>query len=493
MSKSKSADNEKRFKILLFSPALFTSERYGELAKVGPTCEPLGLAYLASVLREKNYDVTLIDAEPLRFTSSDLKSHLKHHQYDFIGMGFMTPMYLCAKDVIKIIKKTAPKSKLIVGGPHITQMPALTMKENHSIDFGVIGEGEITLVELLDAIINKKDFGTVQGIIYRKGGDLKMTLPRPFINDLDSIPMPARDMLPMEKYVPTPTYYRKLPSYIMLISRGCPYRCVYCSKIFGSTIRYHSVKRIIEEMEELISVYGAKEIIFRDDTFTVNKKLIANLCHEIIKKNIHKKISWMCMTRVNLVDEHILRLMKKAGCWSIHFGVESGTQRLLDLIQKGITLEQVRSAFRLTRKIGIQTKAFFMLGLPTETVEESLATIRFAREIDPDGVQFTITVPYPGTKLYEIAKNDGTLKSFKWEDYQTWAGWTNKHLVYIASNRQEQELKDLQKRALIDFYLRPKIIFRIIKNNLRSYSAFEKMMYGGFTLLKNKIRIFGSR
>jgi radical SAM superfamily enzyme YgiQ (UPF0313 family) len=253
-------------------------------------------------------------------------------------------------------------------------------------------------------------------------------------------------------------------------------------------IRYHSVKRIIEEMEELIDKYGAKEIIFRDDTFTVNKKLIADLCNEMLRRGINKKISWMCMTRVNLVDEKLLRLMKKAGCWSIHFGVESGTQRLLDLIQKGITIAQIRTAFRLTRKVGIQTKAFFMLGLPTETVEESLATIRFAREIDPDGVQFTITVPYPGTKLYELAKNDGTLKSFKWEDYQTWAGWTNKHLVYLANNRNEEELKALQKKALIDFYLRPTIIFRLLKNNLRSFSAFQKMLYGGFTLLKNKIK-----
>ena len=191
------------------------------------------------------------------------------------------------------------------------------------------------------------------------------------------------------------------------------------------------------------------------------------------------------MTRVNLVDFELLKLMKKAGCWSIHYGVESGSQRLLDLIEKGITIEQVRNAFRWTKEAGIETKAFFMLGLPSETREESLQTIRFSREIGADWIQVTITVPYPGTKLYETAKKDGTLKSFNWEDYQTWAGWSDKDLVFVPKNRNQKELKELQKLAMRQFYLRPKFIFSQILN-IKSLGQLKTYFNGALALISSK-------
>lgn len=477
----------KKNKILLFAPALFTSQRYGDLAKVGPTCEPLGLAYLASALRASQYSVSLIDGEPLKFTNKDLINHLKSNKYDFIGIGFMTPQYLCAKDIIQSIRKEFPELAIIAGGPHITIMPKQTMQEIPEIDYGVLGESEKTIVELLDAINTNRKLERVDGIVFRKSGSLIMSSPRAFECDLDRISLPARDLLPMSKYTPAPTYYKKLPSFMIITSRGCPFRCVYCSKIFGNSYRHHSVKRVLQEMNVLIKKHGAKDIIFRDDTFTIDRAFVINLCSEIIRQVINKKINWMCMTRVNLVDFELLKAMKKAGCWSIHFGVESGSQRLLNLIQKDITLDQIKRAFKAARRAGIQTKAFFMLGLPTETRADSLATIQFAKELDPDAVQFTITVPYPGTKLYELAKTDGTLKSFNWEDYQTWAGWTNKHLVYIPGGRTEPELKQLQRKAFIDFYLRPKIIARTLLN-VRSFNVFSKLLFGGFAIIKNKFR-----
>ena len=192
----------------------------------------------------------------------------------------------------------------------------------------------------------------------------------------------------------------------------------------------------------------------------------------------------MCVTRVDLVDEELLRIMKKAGCWSIHFGAESGSQRLLDIARKGITIDQIRTAFSLTRRLGIKTKAFFMLGLPTETREESLQTIKFAKELDPDGVQFTITVPYPGTKLFELAQKSGHIKSLRWEDYQSWGGWTNKDLVYVTEGRTQEELKELQKLALREFYLRPKIILRSILG-IRSWHILKSYLYGGLALIKS--------
>ena len=477
--------------ILLISPCLSTSDRYGSaLGKVGPTTEPLGLAYLAAYLRQqrpKADHIEILDMAALNYGEEDLKKKLAEKIWDLTGVMILTPMYIRAKETIAIIKKSRPETKIVLGGPHATIFPEQTLEEISEIDYSVIGEGEITFCELVNAIDKKKHTTKIPGLAYRQSGKVKMTKPRALIQNIDELPKPARDLLPMRTYNPAPTYYKKLPSYIMLTSRGCPFQCAYCSKIFGTQYRFHSIERIISEMEELIYKYRAKEIIFRDDTFTINKMHVVKLCQEIIRKGFHKKIKWTCMTRVNLVSYELLRLMNKAGCWSIHYGVESGSQRLLDIIQKGITLEQVRNAFRWTRKAGIETKAFFMLGLPTETREESLKTIKFTKELDPDWIQVTITVPYPGTKLYEMTQKDKTLRSHKWENYQTWAGWSDKELVYYPEGRDPNDLKALQTRAMREFYLRPKFIARQLMN-LKSFENIKRYSQGALALVKSKTK-----
>lgn len=452
-------------KLTLIQPFLSLEDRYGKnLGKVGPTCEPMGLAYLAAAIRESGLaEVEIIDAAALNYTKTDLENHLKRSKSEIIGLSILTPMYLRAKETIQIVKDILPHAKIVVGGPHVTVFPKITLEENKDIDVAVFGEAEKTIVELLSAFADNKGFSGIKGIAYRNSSEIKINEPRQIEHNIDLIPLPARDLLPMERYRPAPTYFKKLPSYLILSSRGCPFNCAYCSKVSGKVYRAHSVSRVIQEMEILINDYNAKDIIFRDDTFTVNRAHTVELCNEIIARGLNKKVHWSCMTRVNLVDKEILMLMKKAGCWSIHFGVESGSQRLLNLIEKGITIEQIRKAFKWTRGAGIETKAFFMLGLPTETREESMQTIMFSKELEPDWVQFTITVPYPGTKLYDIALKDKTLKSFKWEDYQTWAGWSDKELVYVTEGRTADELKELQRYAMRSFYLRPKFIFGQIR------------------------------
>jgi len=472
-------------KIALIQPNLSSSDRYGKaLGKVGPTCEPLGLAYLAAAIREKRSDeIKIIDALANNYGSVDLNNILKKFNPDVVGIMILTPMYLVAKETIESIRKVLPNVKLVVGGPHVTVFPKKTMEETPEIDFAVVGEGEITIVDLLNNL-EKKSFSKVKGILYRKDKEIVSTAFREPIKDIDEIPLPARDLLDMKMYKPAPTYYKKSPSYLILISRGCPYRCTYCSKIFGNLYRYHSIERIIKEIKLLIDKYGAKEIIFRDDTFTINKKHIEKLCNKIIRLGLHKKIKWTCMTRVNLVTKDLLILMKKAGCWSMHYGIESASQRLLDLIKKDITIEQIKNAIKWTREAGIETKAFFMIGLPTETKEETLQTLKFTKELNPDWIQVTMTVPYPGTELYEITKKDKTLKSFKWEDYQTWAGWANKELVYVPEGRNGEELKKLQKKAMRDFYLRPKFILNQLKN--LSFDNFKMYFSGAYALIKSR-------
>ena len=285
----------------------------------------------------------------------------------------------------------------------------------------------------------------------------------------------------MSLYKPAPTYYNKLPSFLMLTSRGCPYRCVYCSKVSGNLYRHHSIDRIIKEMNILIDKYNAKEIIFRDDTFTIDKKHIEDLCQEIIKRGLNKKIKWTCMTRVPLVTEDLLKLMKKAGCWSRHYGVESGSQRLLDLIQKDITIKQVKDAFKWTRKAGIEIKAFFMLGLPTETKEESLQTIKFTKDSKPDWIQVTITVPYPGTKLYEEAKSKNLLKLNSWEDLDGTKG-----PIIESEFLNKNQMSGIIRKAYLSYYTSPRIIIQNLKT-ISDWNSFRKVMRGAFSVLS---RIF---
>jgi len=474
-------------RISFIIPCLSTAERYGKaLGKVGPTTEPLGPAYIAAAIREKrkNDKITILDAAVENYGINEVKDYLIKEKPDVVGVTILTPMYLRAKETISLIRKTLPKAQIVVGGPHVTIFPKQTLEENQDVDYAVVGEGEHTFVELLDALDNKKSLGNILGLIYRLNDKILINPPRHFIKDLDQIPLPARDLLPMDKYRPAPTYYLQLPSHIVLTSRGCPFQCSYCSKVFGQTYRFHSIGRIMKEINILINDYNAKEIIFRDDTFTINKGHVRKLCKRIIDEGIHNKIRWTCMTRVNLVDLKLLKLMKKAGCWSIHYGVESGSQRLLDLIGKGIILSEVRNAVKWTKTVGIEVKAFFMIGLPTETEEETQGTIDFTKELDPDWIQVTITTPYPGTKLYDIAKKDGTLKSFKWEDYQTWVGWANKELVYTPKGRDSKELKILQKKAMRDFYFRPQFVLRQLKY-LRSWDRTKTYLLGALALAKS--------
>ena len=243
------------------------------LARVGPTTEPLGLAYLAAAILEAGHKVKIIDAAALHCKPSDLVRELEKGRYDIVGITFMTPMYLRAMEVVRSIRKADEKAKIVVGGAHVTIMPEETLKNNREIDYAVLGEGEYTIVALIDAIQRRKeDLSKIRGIAFfdERENKVVITAPRPLESNIDRLPLPARALLPMELYTPTPTYYQKLPSYIVLTTRGCPFRCVYCSKIFGNTLRYHSVERVIEEISVLIEEYRSKEIIFRDDTFTAN-------------------------------------------------------------------------------------------------------------------------------------------------------------------------------------------------------------------------------
>jgi len=311
------------------------------------------------------------------------------------------------RELARRIKKDFPDTPLVIGGPQLCSAPEKTMRDG-PYDLGVLGEGEETMLELAKAIAGgERDLSRIRGLIRRGTGGLIFNEPRPYIEDLDILPFPARHLYPpLDRYRPVPASYIKKPVGLMISSRGCPYQCIFCDrKVFGNRFRAHSSRYVVDEMEELIKKYGAKEIRFMDDTFTLDIKRVDAICDEIFKRKI--KAPWTCLTRVNTVNLDILKKMKRAGCWQVIYGIESGDQRMLDIIKKSVTVEQNELGVRLAKKAGLNVRATFVFGLPGETLETIRRTVEFAKRADLDVVNFFTVILFPGNELFSMAKKEG--------------------------------------------------------------------------------------
>ena len=451
--------------------------------KVGPKSEPLSLLYIATFLNHNGHKAEVLDCEAEGISFEELENNIKKGNYDFVGVAMLTSMFSQSLEVCKLAKKVNPNIKVIVGGSHASVRPSETAQEQ-CIDVVTIGEAEVTFKNILDAFEKNTSLDKVPGIAYKdKKGIVKKNEPLPKIQDLDFFPIPDRKLINMKLYRPSVSYYKRLPAYTMITTRGCPYRCTFCATA-NTGYRMHSIPRVIQEMKILVEEYGAKEILIRDDTFTLSKKRTIELCEAIIKEGLNKKVIWDCITRAGLVDLELLKKMKESGCCGIHFGVEGGTQKLIDTIHKDATLDQIRNAFKWARQAGLETRGYFMIGLPGATKEDDLATINFAKELDPDWAQFTVTIPYPGTQLYKDAKEFGTLTSSQadWDNYQTWGGFSDNQLPWTTNGRESEDLKSMQRLALRRFYFRPKIIARKIRN-IDNLPILKKYVLGALALL----------
>ena len=380
-----------------------------------------------------------------------------------IGITIMTPTANSAISLIRSIKEAKKDAFIYVGGPHATLMPLDLLEKVPEIDVVVVGEGELTAPELIDAVVNNKNMAHVKGIAFRDNGKPKLTEQREMIGSLDELPLPAYHLMPIEKYRPYPPHGIKLPYIALMTSRGCPYRCIYCSKpIHGRKYRARSPDSVVKEIKYLKEKFGIKEVLFYDDTFTLDRNRTMELCNKMIEEKLN--VLWSCETRVNLVDEELLNKMREAGCYIISYGVESGNQDLLEILKKDITLDQVRAAFKLTKHCKILTVGYFMLGVPGETVETMKNTINFAIEIDADFVQFSICTPFPGTELFEYAKKEG-INLENWDKF-IYVSTSSEKPVLISKNLSAEELKTWYKTAYKRFYLRPKYLLkRAVKLN----------------------------
>lgn len=476
--------------VLLIQPPISVSERYGrDVGEVGGYLPPLGLAMLAAVLKNKGFRVRIIDSIVMNYGNEDILRIVEKEKPKAVGITAITPTYHRAKSLAEDIRNKFPEILLIIGGHHVTIMPQIVMNDT-KFDLGVLGEGEETIIEIMNLyktldynykkIISNSKLEEIDGIIFKKNKKFIVTKPRKLIEDVNTLPYPARELLPMEKYLPLPNQYKRKPVVHMTAIRGCPYNCSFCSnnKIFGRRVRYRSPEKVVEEIEYVMKNYNAREISFWDDMMTVNKGWMHKFCDLIIAKKLD--IVWTCYARVDSVDEPMLRKMKKAGCWNIFFGFESGVQELLNNINKGITLEQIKKANDLCKKIGIEVRASFMIALPGETPELARRTIEFAKKLNPDYVQFCITTPYPGTSLYDNAKKYGDLI----EDYSKFSIWEP---VFVPKGyKNPEEIKNVEKKAMKEFYLRPRYILSRIKkiNSLEDIFRYLK----GFRLLLGFIK-----
>jgi len=434
---------------------------------------PLGLMYIVSSLKRAGKEPVILDFMLDNFSEDFLFEKIKDAKY--IGISAVTPLISSALSLAELIKKKFPEKIIILGGPHASLLPKETLEAGKDVDYIIKGEGEERIVSLIDYLEGKKNQEELDGIVFRKGEEIIDLSLIKTIENLDNLPFPDRELIPFEKYSQNLDSQRK-PACTMITSRGCPFSCIYCSKpIFGKRLRQRSPENIIEEIEYLKEKYKVKEIIFYDDSFTINKEQTIKLCQLIIDKKID--ISFKCETRVNLVDKDLLLLMKKAGCYLLGFGIESGSQRVLDILKKGITIEQVKEAVKITKEAGIDVLGYFMIGVPGETEQEIKKTIDFSKELNLDYAQFSIATAYPGTELYQISKD------------RVGSDWSKS--FYALGEKQSVSLSGVEaeklnyylKKAYYSFYFRPSFIFNKIKR-INSFSTLKHYLRGLGKILK---------
>lgn len=442
---------------------------------------PLGLLYIASYLKKHDpaCHLKIIDSPTENLNYQQLKEEIKEFNPEIIGIATMSFTVIDALRTAKIAKEIDSRIKVVLGGPHVHIYGKETLKLGNS-DFIILGEGERTFYQLVENIANEEKLKEIPGLIfYDKKHNIVHTGPPQFIENLDELPFPARELIDNKKYFSVLGTNNLMTT--MITSRGCPYHCLFCDRPqMGKKFRARSPKNVVDEMEECFKNYGIKEFLIYDDTFTVDQQRVIDICHEISKRKLN--IIWDIRARVDTVDGKMLWLLKKAGCERIHYGVESGTQKILNVLRKGITLEQAKRAFKLTKKIGIQTLGYFMIGNPTETKEDILTTIKFAEKLNPDYVHITITMPFPATDLYFLALEKKIIPRDLWLEFAK--NPSSKFTPPIwGENLTQEELHNLVKKAYKEFYFRPAYLLKRIIT-LRSFGEFKRKARAGFKIFK---------
>lgn len=467
-------------KILLSEPLCPREAIWGKFEKgAGSNTFSYGLASIASYCIKNGFkDIKFIEPQIEKLTKKDYEEFLKQNGFDVIGLTSCTATMDFVTSTIKLIKQTLPNSKVILGGVHATLLPEETLKECEDLDIICMGEGEITFLKILE---NIKNLSKVKGIAYRKDKEIIINEPRELIRDINILPLPAYNLFPMDEYKTQVTIAKVFPTKTMLVSRGCVYNCGFCNAcaVHGRKVRYKDPKRVVEEMLYLKNNFNTKGIAFFDSTFTVNKQWVNDFCDLIVKKGLG--LPWSCYSRTDTVDEELLQKMKASGCWGITFGIESGNQKTLDSIEKGVTVEQNTKAVNLALKLGYFVSANYIICWPRENKKDALNTIKYAKKLATHLALFYLPIPFPKTKLYKLCEEDGGLnKEARWSDFN---GYNFDNPVYVNPRVGKKEMQKLYNYAYRTYYITPKVLWRNLKE-LKSKDAFKKYFYATRCFLK---------
>lgn len=446
---------------LLINPTASIETAGGRFKGLLTAMPPIGLALLAARLREQGREVAVYDSFIGRGGPEGAAREAKRLRPDVVGLPVVTP---CATEVYAqaaAVREAHPDAVIVMGNIH-ADLFAEDILRRGIADIVVHGEAEDTIVEVDRAIVEKTDLSTVRGISYRSGDLVVRNPDRPQIEDLDSLPFPAWDLFPMEHYGLFKFAEVDTPATLICGSRGCPYRCTFCSlHVMGPRRRKRSVPNLVDEIEWLHERFGMKQVAFVDPIFPISRKEGIAFADELIRRGLHKKVTWVTETRVDLLDEEMLRHCRESGLRRVMFGIEVGDDAVLESLKKKFVVNESRAAIEMCRKVGVQTVGFFMVGVPGDTMQSIERTIDLACELEPDFSKFTVFVPYPGTTDYNNLKAQGKLLG----DAEDWSRYTSYPTrdnppVYLPEGMKLDDLLRVHRRAFRRVYARPSAVWR---------------------------------
>jgi anaerobic magnesium-protoporphyrin IX monomethyl ester cyclase len=425
---------------------------------------PLGLAYMAAVLEQNDFEVKIFDCPVCEIDHEKLKAELDSFQPTIVGISFMTSTIESALKSARVAKEVCHDAKVLMGGPHATFADEQILTNEKAVDIIVRGEGEETILELAKQSPELQKISEIKGITFRRDNQIIHAPNRPFIQNLDALPRPAYKYLPVDKY--RITGRRLLP---IMSSRGCPFQCSFCvaSQMFGAPYRARSPNNVLDELEWLRDEYGAEGITFHDDTLTFDRKRAIEICDGIVDRKII--LPWGCGTRADLVTKELLAKMSKAHCNEIYFGVESGCQRILDALKKRVTTDQCENAIKWAKEVGISVIASIIIGYPGETKETLQETLDFVRRVEPDDVFLCYATPYPGTELRALVESKG------WKMAENWKLYNAMNPVFEDPLLPAKEIAQMRENFYDKFYTPRYIMRQAVKGYLKG-NLYKKIM-----------------
>ncbi|MDD5431436.1 MAG: radical SAM protein [Candidatus Omnitrophica bacterium] len=456
----------KKINVLLVVPPTY-EDIYGNSfirAGVNPAYMVLSYPVISGLLRNESYFVKVADLNATVSPRANFEAILKESPWDIIGFNVTTPIFKKVEEYSRIAKNILPKSTIVAGGPHVS-VAAEEVLRSSCVDIAVIGEGDFSFKMVVDG----EHLNSIPGIAYLNNGVFNAN-PSSNIDNLDDLPMPYMEVLDSKSYVHPRLVSRRNPVASMESSRGCFGRCIFCNKsVFGPKIRFKSEKRVLEEMKYILSL-GYKEIHLVDDLFTANLPRAKAICESLIRSELD--LSWMPRggIRVDTVDQELFYLLKRSGCWRVAFGIESGNQAILDKCNKKITLAQIKNAVSMARKAGLETEGYFMLGLPGETEDTLKETLKFSQSLYLDYAKFAITVPLPGTELFEEWDR---MKLIKTKDWSKYTFSSKPSSLYEHPTVPWKVLDDFYSKSHRNFYFNFSYIMRRLPKSILTGLIFE--------------------